>query len=117
MPVLDGEERGGAAGRDADLRVDVLHVVVGGLRRDHEPVGDLAGGQPEGEQPEHLGLAGGQPGRERGPGGTTVAGRGQHPLDRLAVEPAGGAHRPQFGAAASAGASAARCGRSEVIAW
>jgi hypothetical protein len=26
--VLDGEQGGGAAGRGADLRVDVLHVVV-----------------------------------------------------------------------------------------
>jgi hypothetical protein len=32
-------------------------VVICGLRRDHEPIGDLPGGEAEGEQPEHFGLA------------------------------------------------------------
>jgi hypothetical protein len=32
--VLDREERGGRARRDADLAVHVLDVVVGGLGRD-----------------------------------------------------------------------------------
>ena len=40
--VLHRPERGGGSGRDADLGVDVLDVVVGGLGRDDEPVGDLA---------------------------------------------------------------------------
>ncbi len=74
----------------------MLHVVIRGLRRDHEPVGDLTGGEAEGEQSEHLGLTGGQAGRERGSGHATVTRRGQDPLDRLPVEAAGGAHGPQF---------------------
>ena len=92
--VLDSEKRGGTPGRDADLRVDVLHVVICGLRRNHESVGDLPGREPEGKQPEHSGLAGGQSGRERRPGGATVTCRSQDPLDRLSVEAAGDAHGP-----------------------
>ena len=75
-----------------------------------------AGGQAEREQPQHLRLAGGEPGRQGGAGGAAVAGGDQDPLDRLAVEPAGAAHGAELGAAASR-ASAARCGRSEIIAW
>ena len=44
--VLHRPQRGGGAGRDADLVVDVLDVVIGGLGRDEEPVGDLARREP-----------------------------------------------------------------------
>jgi hypothetical protein len=40
--VLDGVERRCAPRRNSDLRVHVLDVVVGGLGRDREIVGDLA---------------------------------------------------------------------------
>ena len=68
--VLDGEERGGTAGRNADLGADVLHVMVGCLGGDCEPLGDLAGGETEREEPEHVDLAGAQSSRQRGPSGT-----------------------------------------------
>src|SRR3954451_19298008 len=40
--VLHREQPRGGTRRCADLRVDVLHVVAGGLRRDHEVRRDLA---------------------------------------------------------------------------
>ena len=48
--------RRGAAG-DADLRVDVLDVVLGGPRRDEQLRRDLAGGSAVGDEAEHLDLA------------------------------------------------------------
>jgi len=54
--VLHRPESGGGSGRDADLRVDVLDVVVGGLGRDHEPVGDLAGREATRGEFEHVDL-------------------------------------------------------------
>jgi len=100
--VLDREERGGTAGRDADLRLDVLRVVICGLGGDHEPVGDLPGGEAGCQQPEHLGITGGQSGRERGAGRRdgdllrSAPALGQDALYRLPVEAAGSAHRPQL---------------------
>ena len=100
--MLDREERGGTAGRDADLRLDVLRVVICGLGGDHEPVGDLPGGEAGCQQPEHLGITGGQPGRDRGAGRRdgdllrSAPALGQDPLYRLPVEAAGSAHRPQL---------------------
>jgi Aldo/keto reductase family len=52
--VLDRPERGGGSGRDADLRVDVLDVVVGGLGGDDESVGDLAGREATRGELEHV---------------------------------------------------------------
>ena len=49
----------GAAG-DADLGVDVLDVVVGGLRGDEQLVGDLAGRRPIGDEAQHLQLPSGR---------------------------------------------------------
>ena len=43
--MFDREERGGTAGRDVDLCVDVLHVVICSLIGDHQPVGDLLRGK------------------------------------------------------------------------
>jgi hypothetical protein len=100
--VLDREERGGTAGRDADLRVDVLRVLICGLGGDHEPVGDLPGGEAGCQQAEHLGITGGQSGRERGAGRRdgdlllSAPALGQDPLYCLPVEAAGSAHRPQL---------------------
>ena len=90
--MLDGEQGGRAPGRHPDLRVDVLDVVVGRLGRDHQPLGDLPGCQPEGEQAEHLRLAPGQAGRERWPGMAAMPGGVEDPLDGLAVEPSIGGH-------------------------
>src|SRR4051794_19116602 len=44
--VLHGPECGRGPRRNADLGVDVLDVVVGGLGRDVEAVGDLTGREP-----------------------------------------------------------------------
>src|SRR5690606_12064323 len=43
------------------LAQGVLHVVLDGAVGEHQPVGDLASGEPLRDQPEHLGLALGQP--------------------------------------------------------
>ena len=88
--LLDGEERGGAPGGHADLGVDVLDVVVGGLGRDAEPVGRPRGWSGR----ARAGGAPRPPGRSarrvrRSPSGPAVAGGGEDPLDGLAVEAAG----------------------------
>ena len=54
--VLHRPESGGGSGRDADLRVDVLDVVVGRLGGDDEPVGDLAGREATRGELEHVDL-------------------------------------------------------------
>ena len=95
--MLDGKKSGRTSGRDTDLGVDVLDVMVRRLGRDDEPVGGLLGGKAEGQQSEHFGLAGGQPRGERRPGGASVTCGGEDPLDGLAVEAPCCAHRPQFG--------------------
>ena len=61
--MLHRPERGGGAGRDADLGVDVLDVVIGGLRRDVEPIGDLPRREPLRREPQHIDFAAGQPAR------------------------------------------------------
>jgi len=95
--VFDGEEGGRTAGGDADLCVDVLYVVIRGLRCDHEPVGDLSGAEAESQQPEHLDLAGGETRRQWGTSGPTVPCRGQDPFNGLGVQAASASHGPQFG--------------------
>jgi hypothetical protein len=55
--VLHRPESGGGSGRDADLRVDVLDVVVGGLGGDDESVGDLAGREATRGELEHVDLS------------------------------------------------------------
>ena len=79
-------------------------VVVGGLGGDHEPVGDLPGRQAEGEQPEHLGLAGGEPAGQ-GVGGRRGGDRRRRaparPLRRRGVPAA--AHRSELGGGGVAG--------------
>ena len=102
-----------ARGRGVDLRVDVLDVVADGLRRDHEPLGDLLVRQAAREQPEHLDLARGQPGRALAAPRDAVAGGAEDGLDRLGVEAAGPDLGPQLGGrlvapSAPAGADAAR---------
>jgi hypothetical protein len=53
------QRRGGPAG-GADLDVDVLHVIAGRLRRDHQFRGDLLVRLAPREQDEYLDLARGQ---------------------------------------------------------
>jgi hypothetical protein len=55
--VLHRPERGGGPCRDVDLAVDVLDVVIGGLGRDVEPIGDLARGESLGRESQHVDLA------------------------------------------------------------
>ena len=54
--MVEGPAGGGGAVGDAELGVDVLDVVVGGLRRDEQLLGDLARRRPVRDQPEHLRL-------------------------------------------------------------
>ena len=56
--VLDRPERGGGAGRDADLVVDVLNVVIGRFGGDEETIRDLTGRESSRGQPEDIDLAG-----------------------------------------------------------
>ena len=62
-----GEERGAYAGGDADLVVDVLDVVVDGLRRQDEELGHLAVRSALADQAKHLDLAIGQAGGSAAP--------------------------------------------------
>jgi hypothetical protein len=93
--VLGGEQRRGGAARHADLRVDVLHVVTDGLRRDLELSGDLLVEQPAREQPQDLDLARREPGRPLRPSGPLVAGGAKHLVHYFAVEPTGARLGPQ----------------------
>jgi hypothetical protein len=52
--VLRGEERGPGAGRDSQLVVDVLHVVLNRFWRDREGVGNCLVRQPAGYQAQDL---------------------------------------------------------------
>jgi hypothetical protein len=61
--VLHGPERGRGSRRDADLGVDVLDVVVDGLGRDAEPVGDLASGEALRRETQDVNLASREPAR------------------------------------------------------
>src|SRR4051794_32235974 len=82
--VLHGPERGRGSRRNADLGVDVLDVVVGGLGRDVEAVGDLAGREPPRRGAQGNGFPSGEPtpvvrpGAPRGPRATPGA-RDEHP--------------------------------------
>src|ERR1022692_1393692 len=88
QPMLSGEQRGGGAAGDAELRVDVLHVVARGLRRNHQALSDLLVRVAPGQQPEHLDLACGEPAGPCQPGRRPVARRPQYGVHRLAIEPA-----------------------------
>jgi hypothetical protein len=55
--VLHREQRRDRAVGGANLGVDVLDVVIGGLRRDAERQRDLSGGVPDRDQPQDLDLA------------------------------------------------------------
>jgi hypothetical protein len=61
--VLHGEHRRARARRHADLRVGVLYVAVGRLRRDAEFARDLLGLKAPREEPYDLDFALGQPRR------------------------------------------------------
>ena len=60
--TVEGPPGGRGTVGDAELDVDVLDVVVGGLRRDEQLLGDLARGRPVSDEPQHLCLAGRQAG-------------------------------------------------------
>src|SRR5262245_48958318 len=62
QPVLEREQRRAAPGSHPDLGIEILDVIVGGLRRDAQRLGDLLDRLPAGNQPEHLDLAWRQPG-------------------------------------------------------
>lgn len=47
----------------ADLRVDVLDVMIGGLGGDEEPLGDLARREPLRDEAKYLDLAAAEPSR------------------------------------------------------
>ena len=55
--VLHRPQRCGGARRDPDLRVDVLDVVIGGLRRDVELLGDRLRRETSGREVKDLDLA------------------------------------------------------------
>ena len=80
-------------------------------------LGDLLVRPSEDQQLEHLDLTSRQPGGQLGPPPHSLTRRGEHGVDRLAVE-APGAHlgAQQVGALALAG-QASRCGRSSASAW
>src|SRR4051794_29799781 len=87
--VLGGVERGGGAGLDADLLVDVLDVVADRLGRDVKLAGDEAVQAPAGGQREDLRLPLAEAIRPRGDGcGVAAAERGEQRADDLTVEAA-----------------------------
>ena len=117
--VLVREEREPRPAGDADLRVDVLHVVLGGAARDHQPLGDLRVRAAGRDQPRDLDLALAEAGRAAGCPG---AGAGSRPRPRARPITASPSSRPArtsrcSSAAACSASSAGRCGRSWVIAW
>ena len=61
--VLDGEEDSRGAGRNADLAVDMLHVVLGGTAGDAEAAPYLGVRASFSDEPQDLDLAVAQPGR------------------------------------------------------
>jgi hypothetical protein len=65
--VLHGEHGGSSSGRDADLEIDVLNVVLDGTPRQHQPLRDLGIGQAAGDQSKYLHLSFGQVGRAATP--------------------------------------------------
>ena len=95
--MLDREEARAGPGRGVDLRVDVLDVVSDGLRRDHEPARDLLVRVAVREQPEHVDLPRREAGRPTTAARDAMAGRSQHRLDRVGVQPSGSDLRPQLG--------------------
>ena len=90
-----------------------LPAVLGVMTR---RCGDLLVREPAGQEPQHLDLARGQPGRALAPPADAVAGGVEHGVDRGAVHPPG-AHLGRSSAAASSADSAGRCGRGSRIAW
>src|SRR3712207_5825156 len=84
--VLHREEsRCGTTG-DADARVDVLHVMLGGTRRDAQSVADRPVRQPGGQDPEYLDLAPGQAGGGLGAARGPALGGRDDGLDRVRVQ-------------------------------
>ena len=59
--MLHRPESGRGACRCADLAVDVLDVVIGGLGGDVEAIGDLLRRETPGRESQHVDLASGEP--------------------------------------------------------
>jgi hypothetical protein len=53
--VLDSEQRGGGAGADTDLRVDVLQMMAHSVLAEHQLIRDLASARPAREHAQDLG--------------------------------------------------------------
>src|SRR3974390_2220259 len=87
MVDCDHARRG--AVRRVDLRVDVLDVVRGGLRRDGEPLRDLPPREAAREPLEHLALSTRESGRALAALAPAVTGCPENCLDGVAVVPAG----------------------------
>src|SRR6476469_6271468 len=89
--VLHRPKRGGSAGRDADLVVDVLDVVIGGLRRDEEPIGNRLRRQAPRRKAQHVDFATREAARmsrslERGGFRLAVTGGDEHGAGRALLE-------------------------------
>ncbi len=89
--MLHRPQGGGGSSRYADLRVDVLDVVVGGLWRDVKAVGDLGRGETPRGEPQHLDLTTGEPAGVRAfskfPGRLfTVTGSHEHSVGGAVLE-------------------------------
>ena len=89
--VLHGPESGGGSRRYAYLVVDVLDVVIGGLRRDEEPIGDCLRLEPPRREAQHANFATGEPARMFRPAGRgrcwrAVTGGYEHATGRLMLE-------------------------------
>ncbi len=85
--ALKRVEGGAGAGRDADLGIKALDVIVRGLGRDLEKAGRLLGRMPGRDQPQDLDLARREPRQTsaRIPAGG-LAGCGEDGFDRLGAE-------------------------------
>lgn len=61
--MLHGPQSGGGASRCADVVVDMLDVVIGGLRGDEEIVGDLLRRESSCGKAQDIDFAAGKPAR------------------------------------------------------
>src|SRR5947209_2764449 len=61
--VLHGPKSGGGSCRHTDLVVNVLDVMIGGLRRDEEPIGDRLRRESPRREAQHVDLATREPAR------------------------------------------------------
>ena len=85
--ALEGVKSRARAGGDADLRIQALDVVVGGLGGDVELAGRFLGRVAGRDQPQDLDLARGQPGQALGRRAARgLPGAGEHRFDGVGAE-------------------------------